>query len=146
MEPYDILCPPAPVAWSFLVGVHRSVFAISLLVTKHFYLFSSGRDSPFSCFSSQVSGRGWCRLEKETDMSLLQARVWCCLGYSVPGGPHKAASALADTLHPQGTTLPCSSCTPCVRLSERSPGQGEITMGRAFPIWKPPVSAADPWG
>jgi len=50
-----------------------------------------------------------------------------------PGGRHRAAPALADpALHPQGSSLPCSSCIPCARLSERSAGQGETTVGRAF--------------
>lgn len=56
----------------------------------------------------------------------------------MPGGQHKAASALADpTLHLRGASLPCSSSMSHFRLSEGGRGQGEATTGRAFHTSKP---------
>lgn len=83
----------------------------------------------------EEAGADW----RRGQMSSLQAGFWCHPGYSVRGGQHKTASALTDlTLCPPWTSLPCRSFVPCARLSERSTGQGETTMGRAFHNWKSP--------
>lgn len=117
------------------------MYAISLIVTVHFaFSLQEGilLSYLFSCFSSYRGGRGWCRLEDGTDVWLLRARVWCPPGSSMPGGQHRAASALADPILPlRGASLPCSSSISYFRLSEGGRGQGEATMGRAFHTSKP---------